>query len=103
MYKIQYYPEVKDDLLSLPNDVLKEVFEYLDKYKIEPFKYSSKLYNQGGIKLSRYRKTYILNATYRIILCIENNIAKIVEIVEIVAVGKRDNKEVYYTANDRIN
>jgi len=99
MYKLEYFPEVKNDLIQLPDNVLKETMSYLTKYKTEPFKNSSKLYNQGDINLEGYRKTYLANATYRIVLKIENNIAKIVEIV---AIKERENKKVYKEAYDRI-
>jgi len=99
MYKIIVIPEVEEDMVKIPNKVLQEVFDYFEKYKTEPFKNSSKLYNQGNINLEGYRKTYLANATYRIVLKIENNITKIVEVV---AVGERENKKVYKEAYDRI-
>ena len=99
MYKVEYNPEVKNDLLKLPIEVLQEVAGFFIKYETEPLKYSTKLYNHGSINLEGYRKTYVANATYRIVLKVENNIAKIVEVV---AVGKRENKEVYTEAFNRI-
>lgn len=100
MYKIEYFPEVFDDLDKLSDTVAFEVFEYFKKYEIEPKKYSTKLYNQGKLKLEGYRKTYVANATYRIVIKIENNITKIVEVV---AVEKRKDKGVYLEAHNRIN
>jgi len=100
MFEVQYYPEVKNDLLNLPLNVLQEVVEYFKKYEQDPLKYSMKLYNFDDLKLGGYRKTYVANATYRIVIKVENNITKIVEVV---AVGKRVNKEVYYSAFERIN
>ena len=35
---------------------------------------------------------YVANATYRIVIKVENNVTKVVEVV---AVGKRENKEIY--------
>lgn len=99
MFRVEYYPEVKDDLAILPLDILQEVAEYLKKYENDPFKHSSKLHNLGKLNLEGYRKTYVANATYRIVIKIENNITKIVEVV---AVGKRQNKEVYEEAFRRI-
>jgi len=100
MFEVQYYPEVKNDLLNLPLNVLQEVIEYFKKYEQDPLKYSMKLYNFGDLKLEGYRKTYIANATYRIVIKVENNIAKVVEVV---AVGKRANKKIYNIAFERIN
>lgn len=100
MYNIEFHPKVfEDDFEKLSDEVLKEVLSYFEKYKTEPLKYSTKLYNHGSINLEGYRKTYVANATYRIVLKVENNIAKIVEVV---AVGKRENKEVYTEAFNRI-
>ena len=92
MYDIKFYPEIKKDLDKLSNEVVTEVREYFYKYRVDPLKYSKPLYNQSGLKLEEYRKTYVANATYRIVIKIENNIAKIVEVV---AVSSRKDKEVY--------
>lgn len=100
MYSVNLIEEAKEDLFFLPDDVLTEVVGYLHNYKTDPYKYSSKLYNQGNLNLEGYRKTYVANATYRIVLKIEDNVAKIVEIV---AIGSRANKEVYENAHTRIN
>jgi len=96
MYKITYFPEVIEDFESIPNDVLDEARKYIKKLKANPYSCSLPLYGN----LSTCRKIYIAKATYRIVIQIENNIAKIVEIV---AVGKRENKEVYSEASSRIN
>lgn len=100
MYEIVYLPEAEEDLFLLPDNVLNEVLGYIKKYQTEPYKYSSKLYNQGGLNLEGYRKTYVANATYRIVIEVENNITKVVEVV---AIGHRKNKEVYKDAHLRIN
>ena len=99
MFKVEYHPEIKSDLVALPLNILQEVAEYFKKYEKDPFKYSSKLHNLGKLNLEGYRKTYVANATYRIVIKIENNVAKIVEVV---AVGKRQSKEVYEEAFRRI-
>lgn len=100
MYNIEFHPKVlEDDFEKLSDEVLEEVLLYFQKYKKDPFKYSSKLYNLGKLNLEGYRKTYVANATYRIVIKIENNVAKIVEVV---AVGKRENKEVYLEAFNRL-
>ena len=99
MYKLDFYDEVHSDLADLSKDILDEVAYYFKNYKKDPYKYSQKLYNQGNLNLEGYRKTYISNATYRIVFKIEENQIKIVEVV---AVGKRDNLEVYKEAFNRI-
>lgn len=100
MYSIKLHPKViKEDLDKIPDEVLKEVLFYFEQYKVDPFKYSGKLYDIGKLRLKGYRKTYIANAKYRIVIKIEKDIAKIVEVV---AVGSRHNKEVYEEAFNRI-
>jgi mRNA interferase RelE/StbE len=96
MYKINYFPEVRKDFDNIPNDVLVETREYIKKFKVNPYSCSLPLYGN----LSSCRKVYIANANYRIVIQIEKNIA---QIVEIVAVGKRENKEVYKEASERIS
>ncbi len=100
MYKIEYFEEAKEDILSLPLEIMAEAKEYFEKYKTEPQKYSQKLYNKLGLELQGYRKTYLAGATYRIIIKIEDDVLKVVEVV---AVGKRDGLEVYKLAHKRIN
>ncbi len=95
MYKLLFHPLVTKDLDELSDEIAKEVFLYFVKYKSDPYKYSLPLYNQGNIKLQGYRKTYVADASHRIIIKIENNIAKVVKVV---AIGSRKNKEVYHKA-----
>ena len=99
MYKVIPFPEVEDDLFVLPEEILKEVLEYLHKFQTDPYKYTKPLYNQGGLNLQGYRKTYVADAKYRIISKIEENQVKIVEVV---VVGKREAKEVYKEAFKRV-
>jgi mRNA interferase RelE/StbE len=95
-----FHPKVfEEDFEKLPDEILREVNEYFQKYKQDPFWHSSKLYNLGNLNLKGYRKTYVANATYRIIIKIENNITKVVEVV---AVGQRQSKKVYKEAFKRI-
>ncbi|WP_198304767.1 type II toxin-antitoxin system RelE family toxin [Arcobacter vandammei] len=99
MYKLDLLDEVENDLMQLSDEILSEVIDYFEKYEIDPLKYSQKLFNKGGLNLEGYRKTYLANATYRIVIKVENNIAKIVEVV---AVGKREKNEVYEEAFKRV-
>ncbi len=100
MYKIEYLEEAKEDILSLPLEVMAEAREYFEKYKTEPQKYSKKLYNKLGLELEGYRKTYLAEANYRIVIKIEDDALKVVEVV---AVGKREAFEVYRLAHKRVN
>ncbi len=100
MYRVELIYEAQEDLAVLPKDILHEVKDYLYKFQNDPYKYSKKLYNQGGLNLKGYRKTYLADATYRIVLKIEDDIIKVVEVVSI---GKREDKEVYREAHIRIH
>lgn len=99
MYKLKYFDEVKSDLDELDDKTYDEVVGYFEKYKINPIAYSQPLNEQGGLDLRGYRKTYVANATYRIILKVEKEIA---QIVNVVAIGERDQKKVYLEAFLRI-
>ena len=99
MYKLIFHKEIFSDLDKLSNKIASEVKYYFNKYKNDPYKYSQELQNLDGLNLQGYRKTYLANATYRIIFKIEENKIKIVEIV---AVGKREDKQVYKDAYNRI-
>ena len=99
MYRIDFYTEIPSDLDKLSNEIAREVREYFKKFQTDPYKYSKPLYTQGGLNLEGFRKTYVANATYRIVSKIEDNQVKIVEVV---AVGKRENKEVDKEAFKRV-
>ena len=99
MYKLLFFEEVYSDLDKLDQNTLITVREYFKKYEKNPYKYSQKLYNQGGLNLEGYRKTYIADAKYRIVIKIEENKIKIVQVV---AVGERKDLRVYKEADKRL-
>jgi len=97
VFELEFHKELFNDLELLPDEVFEEVDEYLSiKFKEDPYKYTQELY--GNLK--GYRKTYIANATYRIVSKIVDNKIKIVQIV---AIGKRQDLEVYKEAFRRLN
>jgi len=99
MYKLIFHKDIFSDLDKLSNKTASEVKHYFNKYKDDPYKYSQELENLDGLNLQGYRKTYLANATYRIVFKIEENK---IRIVEVVAVGKRENKQVYKDAYSRM-
>ena len=99
MYSIVTSKEVEEDLFILPKDVRDEVFDYFKKYTTDPFKYSLPLEDKGGRDLRNCRKTYVANATYRIIIQIDKGVAKIVSVI---AVGERKDMSVYNSAYERL-
>jgi len=99
MFQINFHKDIQKDLELLPDVVYDEAVEYLEKLKRESYKYTQKLGNYHGMDLSSLRKTYIANATYRIITKIIDNT---IQVVEIVAIDQREDMRVYKKAFDRI-
>ncbi|MEA1891331.1 MAG: hypothetical protein U9N33_01310 [Campylobacterota bacterium] len=99
MFQIDFHKDIQKDLELLPDVVYDEAVEYLEKFKIEPYRYTQKLGNYHGMDLSSLRKTYIANATYRIITRIIDNT---IQVVEIVVIDEREDIKVYKKAFDRI-
>lgn len=96
MYKLDFFDEIEQDLEALPDKVYDEVVKYFEKYEMEPFSCSKPLYG----KLATYRKTYLLGASYRIVIKVKDSAIKIVLVV---AVGERKDSKVYKEALARIN
>lgn len=99
LYEVRFFPEVEADLDLLSDELLDEVDSYVEKLKVNPFKYSQPLQDIDGRDLRDYRKIYFANATYRIIIKVGGGITNIVEVV---AIGERDKKKVYAEAFARI-
>jgi len=97
-YKIEFKTGVEKDLKELSKREKILVAKQIKKLSISP-ELGKPLGNKNGYNLSGYRKMYVDNKRIRIVY-------KIVEekiIVEVVAVGKRDEMEVYRKAFERIN
>ncbi len=97
-YKVILHPEVEKDISELSKTQLELVFKQLKILSISP-ELGKPLGNKNGYNLSGYRKMYVDKKKIRIVY-------KIVEekiIVEVVAVGKRDEMEVYRKTFERIN
>jgi mRNA interferase RelE/StbE len=100
MNKIILTKEVENDLDLLDDEIYCEAYKYLQLLEKNYDKYTLPLYDMDGRNLQGCRKTYFGNAKYRIISKLENGI---VNIVNIIAVGKREDMEVYKTAHQRFN
>lgn len=98
-YKVQYYPEVFDDLEALSDDEFLEVDEYIQRLKQNPLGCSLPLENIGDSLLGDCRKIYIAKATIRIVIRIKNNE---IQIVELIAIGPRSRNIVYEEAYRRL-
>ena len=98
-FKVQYYPEVFEDLEALSDEEFEEVDAYIGKLRVNPLLVSLPLENLGDNLLSECRKIYIANATIRMVIRVKNNE---IEIVELIAVGPRSGGIVYDEAYRRL-
>ena len=98
-FKIQYYPEVFEDLEALSDDEFEEVDAYIEKLKDNPLFVSLPLENLEDNLLSECRKIYVANATIRIVIRVINNQ---IHIVELIAIGQRAGGVVYDEAYRRL-
>ncbi len=98
-FKIQYYPEVFEDLEALSDDEFEEVDAYIEKLKDNPLFVSLPLENLGDNLLSECRKIYVAKATIRIVIRVINNQ---IHIVELIAIGPRSAGVVYDEAYRRL-
>ncbi len=99
MKKITLSIEVENDLDLLDDDVYDEAYKYFKLLEQDYEKYSLPLYNIDGRDLRGCRKTYFFNAEYRIVSNLENGI---ISIINVIAVGKREDLQVYKIAHQRL-
>ncbi|MEA2018882.1 MAG: addiction module toxin RelE [Campylobacterota bacterium] len=96
-YKIVLKQEADDDLSSLSHNQKVLIFKQLEKLKTSP-QLGILLGKKSGYDLTGYKKMYANKKQLRIIYkIIDDEI-----IVEVIAIGKRDDMEVYKKASDRI-
>jgi len=89
---LKFHPEViKKDLKLLDASTKKYLVKALDKIKENP-----KVWLLLKTPLGGYRKLYFWNKKYRIVYKIDG------ETVYVLAIGKRENKNVYDAALNRI-
>lgn len=96
MYSIEFHDEVEKDLKLLGHSVKILVLKKLKKIIENPLA-GQELGNKANLNLSGYKKAYVNNKKVRIVY-------KVIEfklLVYVVAVGKRDDMDVYKKANDR--
>ena len=96
-YNIIFHPEAKKELDSLDGSVKIKVLKQINKLKTNPI-LGYDLGNKAGIDLTGYRKLYADKKKIRIVYeIIEDEI-----LVSIIAIGKREDLEVYKTALKRM-
>lgn len=97
MYSIEYHPELEQDLKALGHSTTLLVFKKLKKIAENPM-VGVELGNKANMNLTGYKKVYVDKKRVRIVY-------KIVEdkvVVYVIAVGKRDDMEVYEKASNRL-
>ena len=97
MYDLIIHPEViEKDFKNLTKEQLQRIFKQFKKLQTSP-QLGVPLGNKAGYDLTGYRKLYADNKKIRIVYRIEEE--RIV--VEVIAVGKRENMKVYEEAEKR--
>jgi mRNA interferase RelE/StbE len=96
MYELKYHPLLEDDLKQLNNSVRIEVFKKLKKIQQSP-ELGLPLGNKNNMNLTGLRKVYVVKKQVRIVYEIIDNIL----MVHIIAIGKREEMEVYKQAEQR--
>ena len=97
MYDIEFHEEVDRDLKELGHSVALLVFKKLKKIAQNPI-IGEELGNKANLNLVGYKKVYVNSKKVRIVYKIEAE--KI--LVYVIAVGKRDDMDVYRKATERI-
>lgn len=97
MYVIKNHPLVEEDLKVLDHSLVLLVFKKLKQLQNAP-QQGELLGNKQNMDLSGYRKVYVAKKKVRIVY-------KIVDeelIIYVVAIGKREDMEVYQEATKRL-
>lgn len=97
MYSLKLHDKVYDDLKVLDNALVIKVFKKLKQIQQSP-QMGENLGNKNGMNLSGFKKVYIDKKRVRIVFEVEDDILTVYTI----AVGQRDDMEVYKKAFDRL-
>ncbi len=96
MYEIKFHPLIEEDLRQLGNPICIEVFKKLKKIQQSP-QLGELLGNKNGMNLTGLRKVYVAKKQVRIVYEIIDDVL----VVHVVAIGKREDMEVYRQADQR--
>ncbi|MGJ0341384.1 hypothetical protein NG769_02890 [Aliarcobacter cryaerophilus] len=97
MYSLKLHDKVYDDLKVLDNALVIKVFKKLKQIQQSP-QIGENLGNKNGMNLCGFKKVYIDKKRVRIVFEVEDDILTVYTI----AVGQRDDMEVYKKAFDRL-
>ncbi|MDU1540829.1 MAG: hypothetical protein E6902_14595 [Paeniclostridium sordellii] len=105
---VQLSDEAKKDISLIPKEYLTDLKIQLKKLS-DDILLGKKLYNLHNKDLSNCRKIYFADAKYRIVYRVIDDVCEVLEIdksslpiADVVAIGKRENQEVYKLAFERI-
>ncbi|OCL86557.1 type II toxin-antitoxin system RelE family toxin [Arcobacter porcinus] len=97
MYSLKLHDKVYDDLKVLDKALVIKVFKKLKQIQQSP-KIGENLGNKNGMNLSGFKKVYLDKKRVRIVFEVHDSILTIYTI----AIGQRDDMEVYKKAFDRL-
>ena len=97
MYELQLHPKVEDDLKELDNVLQIQVFKKLKQIQISP-QLGLPLGNKNNMNLSGFKKVYVAKKRVRIVYEIQDDGL----LIYTIAIGKRNDMEVYKKANERL-
>lgn len=106
--EVKFSIDTINDLKALPKNVRQECFKKLDELE-NNINLGKPLKNLDGINLQGYYAIYVFNAKYRIVYTKKNTTYDVINIqsmdkpiADLIAIGKRNNKEVYKEAFAKI-
>lgn len=97
MYELKLHPKVEDDLKELDNALQIQVFKKLKQIQNSP-ELGLPLGNKNNMNLSGFKKVYVAKKRVRIVYEIQDDEL----LIYTIAIGKRDDMEVYKKANERL-
>jgi len=97
MYELKTHPKIEDDLKELDHTLRIQVFKKLKQIQLSP-QIGLPLGNKNGMDLTGFRKVYVDKKRVRIVYEVQDDILSIYTI----AIGKRDDMEVYKKASERL-
>lgn len=97
MHELKLHPKIEDDLKELDYSLQLQVFKKLKQLQLSP-ELGLSLGNKNNMNLSGFRKVYVDKKRVRIVYEIQNEIL----CIYVIAIGKRDDMEVYKKASARV-
>lgn len=97
MYQLNLHPNVENDLNELDRALQIQVFKKLKQLLITP-ELGIPLGNKNNMNLSGFKKVYVSKKKIRIVYETQDNVMS----VYVIAIGKRNDMEVYKKAFNRL-